>query len=137
MKLTVEVLHGKYIGDVQASVYKKGEVRYMPDILTACRELGVKAVQMIQEKEVTMKEMKDGCVKPALGPIVPSAEDVTPIESSSQQEVTAMQARVGMEAPDFEANAFVEGEGFKPVKLSDFKGKWIVLCFYPGDFTFV
>jgi alkyl hydroperoxide reductase subunit AhpC len=27
--------------------------------------------------------------------------------------------------------------GFKPVKLSDYKGKWIVLCFYPGDFTFV
>jgi peroxiredoxin (alkyl hydroperoxide reductase subunit C) len=48
-----------------------------------------------------------------------------------------MQARVGKEAPDFEANAYVEGEGFKPVRLSSYKGKWIVLCFYPGDFTFV
>jgi len=48
-----------------------------------------------------------------------------------------MLARVGKEAPDFEANAFVAGKGFKPVKLSDYKGKWIVLCFYPGDFTFV
>ncbi len=48
-----------------------------------------------------------------------------------------MQARVGREAPDFEANAFVAGEGFKLIKLSDYKGKWIVLCFYPGDFTFV
>ena len=48
-----------------------------------------------------------------------------------------MQARVGREAPDFEANAFVADYGFKPVKLSDYKGKWIVLCFYPGDFTFV
>jgi peroxiredoxin (alkyl hydroperoxide reductase subunit C) len=47
-----------------------------------------------------------------------------------------MLARVGKPAPDFEANAFV-GEGFKPVKLSDYKGKWVVLCFYPGDFTFV
>jgi peroxiredoxin (alkyl hydroperoxide reductase subunit C) len=46
-------------------------------------------------------------------------------------------ARVGKEAIDFEAGAFVAGEGFKPVKLSDYKGKWIVLCFYPGDFTFV
>jgi len=27
--------------------------------------------------------------------------------------------------------------GFKPIKLSDYKGKWIVICFYPGDFTFV
>jgi peroxiredoxin (alkyl hydroperoxide reductase subunit C) len=47
-----------------------------------------------------------------------------------------MLARVGNPAPDFEANAFV-GAGFKPVKLSDHKGQWVVLCFYPGDFTFV
>jgi len=26
---------------------------------------------------------------------------------------------------------------FKNLKLSDYKGKWIVLCFYRGDFTFV
>jgi alkyl hydroperoxide reductase subunit AhpC len=47
-----------------------------------------------------------------------------------------MQARVGAEAPDFEATAFFGG-GFKNLKLSDFRGTWIVLCFYPGDFTFV
>jgi peroxiredoxin (alkyl hydroperoxide reductase subunit C) len=46
-------------------------------------------------------------------------------------------ARVGQEAPDFEATAFVAGAGFRPVKLSDYKGKWVVVCFYPGDFTFV
>jgi len=46
-------------------------------------------------------------------------------------------ARVGEEAPDFEASAFVLGEGFKNVKLSDYRGKWTVVCFYPGDFTFV
>ena len=45
-------------------------------------------------------------------------------------------ARVGKEAPDFEASAFVNG-GFKNVKLSDYRGQWISLCFYPGDFTFV
>jgi peroxiredoxin (alkyl hydroperoxide reductase subunit C) len=48
-----------------------------------------------------------------------------------------MTARVGKEAIDFEANAFVAGVGFQPVRLSDYRGKWIVLCFYPGDFTFV
>lgn len=48
-----------------------------------------------------------------------------------------MVARVGAEAPDFEANAFVAGKGFQTVKLSDYRGRWIVLCFYPGDFTFV
>ena len=85
-----------------------------------------------------MPELKDGCVKPAKGPLLPIAE------SSSQtggtmpsQEVPKMLAHVGGEAIDFEANAFVEGKGFQPIKLSDYKGKWIILCFYPGDFTFV
>jgi len=45
-------------------------------------------------------------------------------------------ARVGKPAPDFTAAAYFEG-GFKEVKLSDYRGKWVVLCFYPGDFTFV
>ena len=36
-----------------------------------------------------------------------------------------------------EATAYVAGEGFKNVKLSDHRGQWVVLCFYPGDFTFV
>lgn len=48
-----------------------------------------------------------------------------------------MLARVGKEAIDFEASAYLEGVGFRCVKLSDHKGKWIVLYFYPGDFTFV
>jgi peroxiredoxin (alkyl hydroperoxide reductase subunit C) len=47
-----------------------------------------------------------------------------------------VQARVGKPAPDFELSAF-QGGGFKNVRLSDYKGKWIVICFYPGDFTFV
>ena len=83
-----------------------------------------------------MAEQKDGCVKPARGVITPSAELATPSEAAPSQEVRKMLARVGKPAPDFEANAFV-GEGFKPIKLSDYKGKWVVLCFYPGDFTFV
>jgi len=78
--------------------------------------------------------MKDGCVKPAKGPILPAAPSAP--SGAPTQEVTKMLARVGKPAPDFEANAFV-GTGFKPIKLSDYKGKWIVLCFYPGDFTFV
>lgn len=43
---------------------------------------------------------------------------------------------VGNTAPDFSADALVNGE-FKNVSLSDFKGKWKVLFFYPLDFTFV
>jgi peroxiredoxin (alkyl hydroperoxide reductase subunit C) len=51
--------------------------------------------------------------------------------------VSKVTARVGQDAPDFELSAFVAGKGFQPIKLSEYKGKWIVLCFYPGDFTFV
>merc|ERR1711974_20503 len=45
-------------------------------------------------------------------------------------------ARVGCPAPDFSCNALV-GSDFKEVKLSDYKGKYLVLFFYPLDFTFV
>ena len=84
-----------------------------------------------------MTEVDQGCVQPAAGPLVPAPDpSETPTEQTTSQEV-AMLARVGMEAPDFEASAFVPGVGFKNIKLSDYKGQWIVLCFYPGDFTFV
>ena len=43
---------------------------------------------------------------------------------------------VGKKAPDFELDAVVGGE-FKSVKLADYKGKWLVLFFYPLDYTFV
>jgi alkyl hydroperoxide reductase subunit AhpC len=46
-------------------------------------------------------------------------------------------ARVGKKAPDFETSAYLAGEGFTNVKLSDYDGQWVVICFYPGDFTFV
>jgi hypothetical protein len=49
---------------------------------------------------------------------------------------TLMTARVGQKAPDFTAPSYYKGT-FTPVSLSDFAGKWILLCFYPGDFTFV
>ena len=44
--------------------------------------------------------------------------------------------RVGKPAPTFTAQAFHEGK-FVEVNLEDYKGKWVLLCFYPGDFTFV
>ncbi len=43
---------------------------------------------------------------------------------------------VGRPAPDFKADAVVNGE-IKQVSLSSFKGKYVVLFFYPLDFTFV
>jgi peroxiredoxin (alkyl hydroperoxide reductase subunit C) len=45
--------------------------------------------------------------------------------------------RVGQAAPDFSATAVYDME-FKTVKLSDYRGKkYVVLFFYPLDFTFV
>jgi peroxiredoxin (alkyl hydroperoxide reductase subunit C) len=68
-----------------------------------------------------------------------SPKSHTPAEGESQipeKEEEMALARVGHEAPDFEATAFADG-GFKNIQLSDYRGKWVVLCFYPGDFTFV
>lgn len=44
--------------------------------------------------------------------------------------------RVGQSAPDFTATAVYDQE-FKTIKLSDYRGKYVVLFFYPLDFTFV
>lgn len=44
--------------------------------------------------------------------------------------------RVGQTAPDFTATAVVDQE-FKTIKLSDYRGKYVILFFYPLDFTFV
>lgn len=80
-----------------------------------------------------VSEAKNGCVVPAGGPVgVESAA----AEKKNEKEESRMMAKVGKEAPDFEASAFVDG-GFTNLKLSDYRGKWVVLCFYPGDFTFV
>ena len=84
-----------------------------------------------------MPELKDGCVQPARGPILPEVESATPAIGITTPREVQMIARVGQQAPDFEATAFVASVGFKPVKLSDYKGQWVVVCFYPGDFTFV
>jgi len=65
----------------------------------------------------------------------PSAPGPIPPVTSEQKE-TVMTARVGQKAPDFTAPAYYKGT-FTTVKLSDFAGKWVLVCFYPGDFTFV
>lgn len=47
-----------------------------------------------------------------------------------------MTIRVGQQAPDFTATAVFDQE-FQEVKLSQYRGKYVVLFFYPLDFTFV
>ncbi len=77
-----------------------------------------------------MSEATESCVKAAKGPILPASQNK--LDDTAEAKI----ARVGKPAPDFEASAY-QGGAFKNVKLSDMKGGWVVLCFYPGDFTFV
>jgi len=44
---------------------------------------------------------------------------------------------VGRKAPDFSAEAVVGDGDFKTISLSDYQGKFLVLFFYPADFTFI
>jgi len=54
---------------------------------------------------------------------------------TNQAEIS--QVRVGMLAPDFEAIAVIDQE-FVQIKLSNYRQqKYVVLFFYPADFTFV
>ena len=82
-----------------------------------------------------MSKMPDGCVKPAGGPIGNDQPEQKSTLSPNERN-PEMMVKVGKPAPDFETSAYVNG-GFENIKLSDYKGKWVTLCFYPGDFTFV
>ena len=71
------------------------------------------------------------------GSVVGEKEKAPEEEKSAKiKEEEMAKIMVGKKAPDFEAPAFVNGE-IKMVKLSDYLGKWVVICFYPGDYTFV
>ncbi len=48
-----------------------------------------------------------------------------------------MSVMVTQEAPNFKAQAVMEDGSFKTVQLSDYRGKYVLLFFYPLDFTFV
>lgn len=78
-------------------------------------------------------DFKPGCVRPKVSK--PTPDETVKVETSDVKEVKNM-IKVGAPAPDFELAGYFKGE-FKNFKLSEFKGKWVVLCFYPGDFTFV
>jgi hypothetical protein len=83
-----------------------------------------------------MAEPPKGCAR-TTGAVVgekPPADAGGGPEESRRSAMTT--ARVGQKAPDFEAPAYYRG-AFTNIKLSDLVGKWVLLCFYPGDFTFV
>ncbi len=59
---------------------------------------------------------------------------VVPAKRKAQP--SPQQAAVGRVAPDFTLPAYHKGK-FTTETLSKHRGKWVLLCFYPGDFTFV
>ena len=83
-----------------------------------------------------VEEIKAGCARPTGGLV---GEEPSPEETSEmiegKKEVKSM-VMIGRKAPDFIAPGYFQGK-FINVHLSDYLGKWILLCFYPGDFTFV
>ena len=82
-----------------------------------------------------MADQMVSCVEPISQPVITNS-DTEPRAQHIERETKMEVARVGKKAPDFTANAYFAG-AFKQVSLSDYSGKWVVLCFYPGDFTFV
>ncbi len=79
--------------------------------------------------------LKVGCTRPASGPVGQEEAVNSSAETQPEKEVSKM-IQVGKAMVDFTAPAYHQGN-FTSVKLSGYLGKWVLLCFYPGDFTFV
>ena len=81
------------------------------------------------------EELKAGCARPTGGPVGEVKTKQVNNEPESFKEEKSM-IQVGKKAPDFTAPGYHKGS-FMNFKLSDNLGKWTLVCFYPGDFTFV
>ena len=79
------------------------------------------------------EEFKAGCQRP---PIKKPIMEDAPARPILKKEVNNQMIKVGKPAPDFTAPGYYNGR-FMNFSLSEYKGKWVLLCFYPGDFTFV
>jgi peroxiredoxin (alkyl hydroperoxide reductase subunit C) len=79
-----------------------------------------------------MSEVKVGCSEPTKSSLTKESIET----KKCKKENIMFSAKVGSKAPGFEAKAYHKG-AFISVKLSDYQGKWVMICFYPGDFTFV
>lgn len=82
-----------------------------------------------------MAEESVGCARPTGGPVGERPEES---KTTDQKEIKKERPMlmVGQKVPDFTAPGYQKGT-FVNIKLSDYLGKWVLLFFYPGDFTFV
>lgn len=82
------------------------------------------------------EKLAAGCTRPGSGPVEEvAAETHETIDAVLPKKGVSM-IQVGKKAPDFTAPGF-HRNAFINETLSEHLGKWVVLCFYPGDFTFV
>lgn len=82
------------------------------------------------------KEIKASCTRPTLEKTIEKEVESSNTTDTFKKEESYNMIKVGKPAPNFFAPAFHDGK-FTNVSLEDYKGKWVLLCFYPGDFTFV
>ncbi|NBI06985.1 peroxiredoxin [Senegalia massiliensis] len=80
------------------------------------------------------KEFKAGCQRPTIKKKETISEKKDFVKETKKEELQMI--KVGKPAPNFNAPGFYDGK-FMDFDLSEYKGKWVLLCFYPGDFTFV
>ena len=80
------------------------------------------------------EELSVRCARPTGTTVGEAAQDESPSQTERKEEPKMI--LIGRKAPDFTAPAYHRGK-FINVKLSEYFGKWVLLCFYPGDFTFV
>ncbi len=83
------------------------------------------------------EEQAAGCSRPTASGAVEEPPQSEETEPSSVVKKERNMISVGEKAPDFVAPGYQKGAFLDGVKLSDYAGKWVLLCFYPGDFTFV
>lgn len=80
------------------------------------------------------KAFKAGCKRPEAKSVV--SKEINASENSTGLKEMKNMLKLGQKAPVFELAGYQNGE-FLNFSLSEYLGKWVLLCFYPGDFTFV
>ena len=89
---------------------------------------------MIRRSKLLAEEFRPGCQRPEIKK--PKVDEVVSQGVLPLKEEGNVMVKVGKAAPDFTASAYYQGK-FMNVSLSEYIGKWVLICFYPGDFTFV
>lgn len=80
------------------------------------------------------EELKPGCARPTSRIVAEAGPDENANPQDRSEELKMI--LIGRKAPDFIAPGYHQGK-FINFTLSEHFGKWLLLCFYPGDFTFV